>query len=128
MYSISGFFKNNIFTSICYYLIFKLLHYLLYSMRGMNFVFEKGYKYIKMQTRWWTLIVAIIEMNIADLIFASALQSLKLSSSFFQDKLNLSLTYLVFFVAVFYSLSFYSIIFAKENKEYSENLVIYTNQ
>ena len=91
-------------------------------------MFKKGYRFIKTQTRWWTLIVAIIEMNIADLIFVSALQSLSLGSNNFLDKLNSSFMFLVSFIVVFYAFGFYAVIYSNEKKKCSKGLLIYSKQ
>lgn len=125
LYSISGFLQSTILVNLCYFAIFKLIHLVLYSMRECHWIFGKCYRFIRDQTRWWTLTVSIIEINLADLVFSSSLQCVSLGWHSFVDKLNFTLMIFVSLVVVFYVFCFYSLVHSKERK-ISKNLLIYS--
>lgn len=57
--------------------------------------------------------MAIVEMNIYDVMFGSGLQLLGLGMNDIFDKVNLLSMYVAFFALVFYTLGFYCLIYAQ---------------
>lgn len=77
-----------------------------------------------MQTKWWTILVAIVQFNIVILIYSSALQFISNNFSDPFEKLNYILSLLIFFVCILYVLIFYPIVFKTEQKKVAQNLLI----
>jgi hypothetical protein len=65
-------------------------------------------------------------MNIDDFVFAGSVQYLRLSTNTFWDKLNLVVMFFILFAVVFYVLCFYGLVYARESRKSSENLIVYS--
>ena len=65
---------------------------------------------LKEETKWWTIIVSILEVNISDLGFYVAVQFLLPSFFAFENKINFGVTTAALFFILLYSLSFYPVI------------------
>ena len=114
--------------NIFYYLILKIVHLILYLLREKHEIVKKLYDFVAGQTKWWTLIVAIMEINAVDLVFAGSVQSLKLSSGSSIDKFNLCVMFLLIFTVLFYAQCFYCLVYANEDKNTSKNLLVYSKE
>ena len=114
------------FLSIVYYCLIKLLHFVLYKIKEWHWLLKKCYNFLRDQTRWWTFLVAVIEMNVYDVVFGDGLQMLGLGLAGVFDKLNLVAMYCGFFILVFYVFAFYCVVYAEESKRYSKNLIVYS--
>lgn len=125
LYQLSGFYRSNILITFLLFVLLKIAHLLLFLAKGKHRVFKKCYKFIRFQSRWWTLVVAVIEMSIAEVFFGCSLQSLRLQSGCVLDKLNLVAMLSTFFLIILYSLSFYSLVYAKDSIRSSKNLIVY---
>ena len=116
------------FLSIFYYCLIKLLHFVLYKTKDCHWLLKKCYNFLRDQARWWTFLVAVIEMNVYDVAFGDGLQMLGLGLVGAFDKLNLVAMYCGFFILVFYVFAFYCVVYAEENRRYSKNLIVYSRQ
>jgi hypothetical protein len=85
----------------------KILHLILYGLRDTHRIFRKAYLFIKYQTKWWTVLVGVIEANGVLLAFSCGLQMDLLAFATVLDKMNIVFMVLVLFVVILYASSFY---------------------
>lgn len=71
-------------------------------------------------------VVAVVEINGVEVVFDAGLQFLGVGVFGWFDRVNLGVMYVVLFGIVFYVLCFYSLVYAKENRKCSKNLIIYS--
>lgn len=102
---------NSVLLNIGYFVLLKILHLLFFAVNKKFKILQSIYIFIKMQTKWWTLIIAIIEMNIITLVYNSSLQFLLPSFYSFVNKPNFVFSVLSLFAVVFYILCFYLLIY-----------------
>lgn len=126
LFSTTDFYQNNLITTLLYFLVLKIFHGIFYQLRKKHSLFERAYKFLRIQTRVWTLIVAIIEMNAVLLTFSSANQLLFNGCKVSLDRLNLVIMYGLFFCVVVYSLGFYSFVYSEYSRKSSKILIVYT--
>ncbi len=124
LYQLSGFYKSSVFFTLAFFLIIKLIHFFLYLGRKKHRMIKKCYLFIQSENKWWTLLVALIEMNLNQLVFGCSLQLLDLGVKNLFDKFNLGVMFAMFFLIIFYSFSFYSLLYSKGSKS-SKNLIVY---
>lgn len=77
-------------------------------------------------TRWWTLLVGVVEINMIKLSFNCFLQFHLLASFTSKDKINLLLNILCLFLLLLYCLCFYFLIYKYERKHYARYLLTKT--
>lgn len=127
LYSVSDMPSNFIICGTIF-LGLKLTHLILYLLRNKHPILRKCYKFIRRQSRWWVLLVSIIQMKINDVIFSSSVQFLSIGAHCWQDKINFAVMCFVLFILVFYCLGFYSMIYALATKKSSKCLIVYLNE
>lgn len=88
----------------------KLLHLILYFCRNLHSVITKIYLFVQYQTKWWTLIVGVIEANGILLAFSCGLQMELLAAKDGLDKINTIFMVLMLFTIIIYGSSFYLLI------------------
>ena len=97
--------------NIGYFFLLKILHLLFFAVWKKFKILNNIYIFIKMQTKWWTLVIAIIEMNRITLVYNSSLQFLLPSFYSFVNKPNFVFSILSLFAVVLYILCFYLLIY-----------------
>lgn len=68
------------------------------------------YGWVKTQTRWWTVIVGLVDANGVMFAFCCGLQLKLTASKYFVDKLNLTYMTLTLFAVALYPISFYLLV------------------
>ena len=108
--------KSQFFIILLYYLTLKLGHLAFYLVRDKCAFFQFVYRILRDQTKWWTLAVACVELNIYWYSYSTGLQFLSNSHQDVFDKANSIYCMLTFFVALCYSLAFYPLIYTFESQ------------
>ncbi len=101
---------NKLIINTIMYTILKLMHLVLFLLRKKCYVFKNMYHVVKAQSQLWTMVVAMIEMNVIVLGYNCGLQFLVPSFGNFYNKLNMLCTVLVLLSLLLYCLTFYSLI------------------
>lgn len=76
--------------------------------------------------KWWSLITALIEVNISMLTFDCGIQLIIPHFHTFFNKLNILTTILALFVILFYAVVFYPIIYRFERRKNAETILTHT--
>lgn len=79
--------------------------------------------YLMASTRWWSLIVAVIETNLVKLAFCCSLQVLVTGYHCYLDIVNMILMVLGWKIVILYSLAFYPIVYLYSDKR-SASLIL----
>ena len=87
---------------------------------------EKLYSLVKNQTKWWTIIVGIVETNGVLFGFCCGFQLKCFAALDTLDKFNLIFMNLMLFSIIFYATSFYLLVRTYQKKKYTTILLIYT--
>jgi hypothetical protein len=92
------------------FLVLKLLHFLFFLLRNKHRYLHLAYDKLRLQTMWWTLVVSTLEVNMSSLSFSSAVQFRMPSFFSCEDRFNLAVSTVVFFLLLLYSLCFYPLV------------------
>lgn len=112
--------------NLIYFISLKFLHFLFYILKNKYKNAKKLksiYLCLKRDSAWWTLLISIFQANILILSYDSALQTLLPSSFVWNDKFNLTFTFIVLFILIIYSICFFVLIFSMLPKGTSSNLL-----
>ena len=97
-------------------MVFKLIFYLL---RNKHKIFQSIYGIFAINTRWWTIIIGILEANISYVTFYGSIQFNEFISFNFFSKIDLLCSTFFVFIMLFYSFVFYPLIFKYERIKYN---------
>lgn len=101
-----------------------MIHLVLFSLRKKLHIINQFYKCFSNQTRWWNLVVAIIEANMIVLIYSSSLQLLNNSFIDSLNKLNNICAIVISFLCIIYAITFYPLLFQFDKKNAASALLI----
>jgi hypothetical protein len=119
-------YRNNFVLNLLIFLLLKLCFLIfaqLFRVSGQSFL-KSARNAFKHNSRWWVLLMAMVESNMIKLTFSSFIQILQSGIYIPQDKLNLIAAYLVLFCMLVYSLCFYPLLYLSERKPYSSTLLV----
>ncbi len=102
------------------------MHLLLFWTRKSSKLLGKLYKFVKRQSKWWSVFVGMIEANGVMFGFCCGLQMQLFGYKDGTDKVNIVFMVLIFFSIIFYASSFYLLVGAFNKKKYSSTLLVYT--
>lgn len=85
---------------------------------------KQAYKYIDACTRWWTVIFALVETNIAKLSFNCAIQILVSGYSTFFDKFNFVAMLFFMFLVIVHALINYPMIYAYTGRKVASTILV----
>ena len=105
--SSEDFYVNSVLLNIAYFVSLKVLHLLFFLVRKKHKLLKSIYSIIKIQTKWWTLLVALLEMNMVVLTYNSSLQFLLPSALSFVNKANFIFCICLRLVLILYFCCFY---------------------
>lgn len=112
--SASDIYTNQLVLSLLYYSAIKVVQLVVFCISRKATCFSPIAKFIKNQSKWWTLVVALMDANMIRITFCCFSQ-LRLPFFFaFRHKANCILTLIVLQATLLYAFFFYSLIFQIE--------------
>ena len=109
---------GNFITNIITFAFMKILHLIFFVLKHNIKLFNTPYKWLKINTQWWTLLIMLLETNLIRLTFNVFIQLQPEMVGYFNfsNKINITVTVFVLVILIWYSLFFYLLVFQYEKK------------
>lgn len=112
--STKSIYAENFIYGAIFFIILQVLRFVFCWKKSENQIVKAIYNYLCHHTRWWNLLVSLIELNILMLTFSSFLQLLQPSSFNFENKMNLIAGVMVLFFNMMFTCVFYILLYNYE--------------